>query len=234
MLKIARHVFLYVGIALTLMIALYSLRYLFGGAASVLALAETDAMLEYLSGQQSSFWHEFSVRQQPLYQSSEFAVVGHITAASVALIAGIIQFLPVVRQKAPLLHRASGYFYAFTATLGLGLGAYISFSLPMIGGTNTIISNIVGGILGISFVGIAFYHIWKKHYLQHGQWMLRSYAVLLAILTVYLLVAFFALLGVEAERGYALAHMLCFPINLAVVELFIRRSASGKLVLAYE
>lgn len=234
MLRTARHIVLYMGMAFTMLIALHSLRYLFDGAESVSALSETDALLEYLSGRQSTFWHSFSISQKPLYHLNEFAVVGHISAASIALLAGILQLTPFIRQNAPLLHRASGYLYAFTAILGLGLGAYVSFSLPMIGGTKTIISNVIGGALGIGFVVVSFIYISKKQYLKHAQWMLRSYAVLMAILTVYLLVAVFALMGLDAERGYGLAHMICFPINLILVELFIRKSSSsGILVLTH-
>ncbi|MCF7779098.1 DUF2306 domain-containing protein [Sulfitobacter sp. M220] len=233
MLNISKNALLYTGIGLTVVVALYSLRYLFVGADSVDALSETDAFLKYLSGQEGTFWRDFAASQKPLYHLNEFAVVGHISAASVALLAGIIQFIPLIRTEAPLLHRASGYLYAFTAILGLALGAYISFALPMIGGTKTIISNVIGGAIGITFVLIAFVCIRNKQYLKHGQWMLRSYAILSAIVTVYLLIGVFSLLGLEAELGYGLAHMVCFPINIFVAEIIIRKSPSGFFAAAH-
>lgn len=227
MLKTITNITLYTGMALTVLIAFYSLRYLFDGADSVHALSQTDALLESLSGLEGTFWHDFTVSQKPLYHLNEFAVVGHISAASIALLAGILQFIPLIRNKVPLLHRASGYLFAFTAIFGLALGAYISVSLPMVGGTKTIISNVIGGVLGITFVVISFACIWKKQYLKHGQWMLRSYAVLMAILTVYLLIGVFSSLGFNAEQSYGLAHMICFPVNLLIAELIIRKPPSG-------
>lgn len=232
MFKTATQITLYAGMAVTTLIALYSLRYLIDGAESVAALAETDEMLAYLSGQESSFWQDFSRSQKPLYHAHEFAVVGHIAAASIALLAGFLQLSPYIRRTYPMLHRGSGYLYAFTAILGLGLGGYISFALPMIGGTKTVISNVIGGMVGIGFVVMAFVCIWKQRFLEHGRWMVRSYAMLMAIVTVYLLVALFALLGVDPERGYGLAHMLCFPINMILAEIYIRRPAAAVFKMA--
>lgn len=224
MLKTTKNTVLYTGIALTVLIAAYSLRYMFDGADSVASLSGVDAVLQHLSREESTFWRDFSISQRPLYHLSEFSVVGHIGAASIALIAGIVQLLPFIRSRAPLLHRASGYLYAFTAILGLGLGAYISFTLPMVGGNKAITSNVIGGMLGISFVVISFIYIWKKEYVKHGQWMLRSYATLMTILTVYLLIGLFSLLRFDPELGYGLAHAICFPINLFIAEMIIRRS----------
>ena len=50
--------------------------------------------------------------------------------------------------------------------------------------------NIIGGTLGIIFVLMATIRLWQKKYLDHGKWMLRSYAVLLTIVTLYLLIGF--------------------------------------------
>lgn len=227
MLKVISIITLYTGMALAVAIALYSLRYLLNGADSVDALSQTDAFLEYLFGQEGTFWHDFAVSQKPLYHLNEFAVVAHISAASIALLSGMFQFVPVVRKEMPLLHRLSGYLYAFNATLGLALGAYISFTLPMVGGTKTIIFNVIGSALGITFVAISFVCICRKQYLKHGQWMLRSYAVLMAILTVYLLIGVFSSLDFNAALGYAMAHMICFPVNLLIAELIIRKSPSS-------
>lgn len=226
MLKVISIITLYTGMALAVAIALYSLRYLLDGADSVDALSQTDAFLEYLFGQEGTFWHDFAVSQKPLYHLNEFAVVAHISAASIALLAGMFQFVPVVRKEMPLLHRMSGYLYAFNATLGLALGAYISFTLPMVGGTKTILLNVFGGSLGISFIVVSFVSIWRKQYLKHGHWMLRSYAILMTILTVYFLIGVFSSLGLNAELGYGLAHMICFPLNLFIAELIIRKSPS--------
>jgi len=220
MLKVISNFTLYFGMALAVMIAVYSLRYLIDGADSVDALSQTDALLGYLFGQEGTFWHDFAVSQKPLYHLSEFAVVAHISTASIAVLAGMFQFVPFIRNKIPLLHRASGYLYAFTATLGLALGAFISVTLPMVGGTKTILFNVLGGSLGISFILVSFVSIWRQQYLKHGQWMLRSYAVLMTILTIYLLIGVFSSLGLSAELGYGLAHMICFPLNLLIAELY--------------
>lgn len=224
MVKIVKRLLLWLTGALAALIAVYSLRYLFQGADAVDALAETDAFFNSLSGQMGSFWTEFAAHQKPLYHQHEFTLVGHIAGASIALLVGMVQFVPYIRDNMPLLHRASGYLYTFTAILGLGLGAYVSAALPMEGGPKAIVANIVGGCLGIACIVIAFFRIRQGQYEKHGQWMLRSYAILMAILTVYLLVTLFAAMGMDSMLGLTLAHMVCFPINLAIAEMIIRAS----------
>ena len=87
MIKALTNIVLYTVMALTVLIAFYSLRYLFDGADSVNALSQTDALLESLSGLKGTFWNDFTISQKPLYHLNEFAVVGHISAASIALAA---------------------------------------------------------------------------------------------------------------------------------------------------
>lgn len=230
MFNIMKFTLLPVLVASAFMTAIFSLRYLIQGVNAVEALGSTDELLEFLSGQPGRFWFDFAASQLPLYHRNEFAVVGHIVGASIALLTGFVQFIPLIRNKAALLHRATGYLYTFTALTGLFLGAYISVTLPMIGGTGAIIANVVGGALGIIFILIAFISIWKKKYVQHEQWMMRSFAILLTIVTVYLLIPAFSLAGLEAEQGLSLAHWVCFPINLLIAELIIQNSPPGLFV----
>jgi ABC-type uncharacterized transport system YnjBCD permease subunit len=50
-------------------------------------------------GQEGTVWRDFSARQKQLYHFSEFAVVSHISAASNALLAGILQLTSLTRKN---------------------------------------------------------------------------------------------------------------------------------------
>ena len=203
--------------------ALYSLRYLFLGVNGIVYLNDNDIILSFLSQQKTDFWHQFVLSQQTLYQEAELSVLIHIIGVSIALIIGVFQFIPSLRIKAIFTHKFFGFVYLFSTLIGLFLGVFISFDLPMVGGKSSIIMNIIGGTLGIIFVLMATIRLWQKKYLDHGKWMLRSYAVLLTIVTLYLLIGFFAICRLPIELGYELAHLFCLPINLIIVEIIIRK-----------
>jgi len=207
-------------------IAAFSLRYFFLGAAGITYLSDNDPMLSFLSQQKFDFWQDFITSQRPLYYKNESALLTHIIGASIALILGIFQFIPSFRRNSQSIHKIIGFLYSISALVGLSFGAYISFALPMVGGLSSIIMNIIGGLLGIIFILIALICLWQKKYTVHGKWMLRSYAVLLTIVTLYFLIGFFALCRLPADTGYELAHLLCLPINLLIAEIIIYKKLS--------
>ncbi len=203
--------------------AIYSLRYVFLGADGIMFLADTDDLLGLISHQKSDFWHNFALRQKPIYHKNETILLAHIIGVSIAFIAGIFQLSPSVRKQSITIHRNIGYLYIISAVIGLSFGGYISFALPMVGGLLAIIPNIIGSSLGIFFILIALICLWKKQYLTHGKWMLRSYAILFTLLTLYFLIGFFALCRLPADIGYKIAHLTCLPINLIIVEIIINK-----------
>jgi hypothetical protein len=53
--------------------------------------------------------------------------------------------------------------------------------------------------------------------------MVRSYSMLLTILTVYILIPALGVLGLPGPRAYSVGHVLCLILNLAGAEIVLRR-----------
>jgi len=72
-------------------------------------------------------------------------------------------------------------------------------------------------------IGLGLAAIRRKDLANHRRWMIRSYAVTLANLTLHLLWPLLRTLTGEDVHSYAAAVLLCGPINLAIAERWLRR-----------
>lgn len=200
-----------------------SMRYLFMGADGISVLADTDDLLSIFSQQKIRFWHDFVDQQKTAYHENVFVLLVHIIGMSVALSLGIYQLTPYFRQLNPGLHRIFGYIYSVSSLIGLSSGAFISIALPMVGGISAIIPNIIGATIGILSIIFGIISIRQGLRQAHEKWMLRSYAVVSTLLTLYTLIAVFALFHLSPETGYKIAHLLCLPINIIIAEYIIAK-----------
>lgn len=121
------------------------------------------------------------------YFELRWIVIAHITAGGGALVMGLIQFWPKLRQFSWKTHRIIGMLYLLAVAVS-GLCAVIlstttaytvnwpyAFSLQIWVG------------VWISSTAIAYYTALKKNFMLHRQWMTRSYIVTLAFLVSGLL-----------------------------------------------
>jgi len=147
----------------------------------------------------------------------------HITASSVALLFGLFQFVPRLRAKMPALHRWTGRFYGSTILIGglsgLIMAAGIMGDRPVAGSGF--------GLLAIIWLGVTVQAVRLAivgRIKEHRHWMIRSYALTLAAVTLRLYLPFFLIAG---EMEYAMATnyvaWLCWVPNLLVAEMYLRR-----------
>ena len=107
----------------------------------------------------------------------------HIGSSAVVLLAGWPQFMPALARQYPKAHRYAGRVYVFTilavaATSGLVLAMYANGGLPAKTGFFV-------QCLAWWFVTFVAYHKARKHqYQEHIAWMLRSFAITLAALSL--------------------------------------------------
>lgn len=211
----------YAVFALALAAALVALRYLILGPDAVVLLSAADDLFARVGSDTGAYFAAFAQHQRPTYRSHSITLLLHITCMSVALVAGAWQFVPGTRHRAPRAHRVVGWVYVPSALTGLVSGAQLAVALPMIGSPIAVASNVAAGVLGSLFVLLALRNILRGEIASHGRFMLRSYAVLTTLLTLYAMVALFVLAGIPAATGYEAAHDLCLPFNMALVELLL-------------
>jgi uncharacterized membrane protein len=144
----------------------------------------------------------------------------HIGAASTALLVGPWQFLEGLRRKHTAVHRTIGAVYVAACLVG-GVAA-----LPIAFGSN-------GGPIGAAgFLTLAVLWLWTTTRAAiaivsgdgpaHGRWMMRSFALTLAGVTLrlYLPVALIAPFGFH--DAYAAIAWLCWAPNLLLADHLTR------------
>lgn len=150
------------------------------------------------------------------------AYYAHVLAAAFILLIGIFQLLPASRKRWPLWHRALGKAYVggilfFSAPGGMVMSFFINR------GPWVLSSFIVQCSLWFVFTYLAYYYIQQGNVRAHEQWMLRSYALTLAAITLRVYV-FFSSWSVDLSQpmAYATIAWLSWVPNLLVCELWMR------------
>lgn len=148
------------------------------------------------------------------------AFYSHVILSPIALLIGPFQFLDSIRLKHPAWHRISGKIYTGCCWLG-GL-AGLAAAQWTLGGT--------WAILGFSFLAAGWIFTTAKAYVAirqkkiqwHRRWMIRSFALTLAAVTLRLyLPALQGLLGFSFEEAYRIVSWLCWIPNLLVAEILL-------------
>ncbi len=144
----------------------------------------------------------------------------HIFLGGLSLLTGWSQFSTKLRNTRLSLHRNLGKIYVASVFISGLSGLYIAFYAT--GGT---ISQ-----LGFSFLAIgwlvttymAFSRIRSMDIEKHQQWMIRSYALAFAAVTLRIYLPFMqAVLGMPFIEAYVIVSWLCWVPNLLVAELII-------------
>lgn len=146
----------------------------------------------------------------------------HILTGSIVLVSGVFQLSKWIRTHYAAWHRASGKVYIgviliFTAPSGLVMSFYANGGLA---------SGIGFGLLAVLwwiFTWKGFQNAQHKRWNVHRQFMLRSYALTFAAVTLRLYSFFFALAGYRGESVYILIAWLSWVPSLVVMEIYIRK-----------
>lgn len=144
----------------------------------------------------------------------------HFIGGAIAIVSGAFQFVPALRRKHLALHRLLGRFYVVAILCSGCAGLVLAI-------------NSVGGLyvqLGFGLMAIVWLITTLKAYLlirqrqvqAHQQWMVRSYAVTLAGVTLRLYLGISVLLGVKFVEAYPILAWLCWVPNLIIAELIVR------------
>lgn len=151
----------------------------------------------------------------------------HISLGGIALLTGWSQFSSRIRARNMQLHRRLGMVYLVCVLLSGLAGLYIAFYAS--GG---IIAQIgfTGLAIGWLFTtGMAYAAVLKRDIRSHENWMIRSYALCFAAVTLRLWLPLFQFgLGMDFFAGYRIIAWLCWVPNLLVAEAIIRVKAGSK------
>ena len=155
----------------------------------------------------------------------------HVIGAVTALLAGPLQFVRAIRTRWPGFHRASGRIYVAGCAIGVPSGFMLALGTtagPVAGSGFALLA-----VLSRLFTWLGWRAAVDRRFGDHREWMLRSYALTSAAITLRLMLpASIFLLGFEFEPAYRVIAWLSWLTNLAIFEYVIRRSRAPNMRIA--
>jgi len=183
-------------------VSMYPLAYFVADMSGGLLGSKSDALLN------SSLWN------------AGFYI--HICFGGIALFVGWSQFFKSIRNKYLMLHRRLGIIYCVSVLLSGVAGLYIATHAS--GGIVSVLGFTMLAILWLYTTTKAFLAIRERNIIDHERWMIRSYALCFAAVTLRLwLPAFMNGIGMDFIDAYRIIAWLCWVPNIIVAELIIRR-----------
>lgn len=155
----------------------------------------------------------------------------HMIFGGIALLIGWIQFKKSWRDKYLNFHRKLGKVYMVSVWISGCMGLVIAANAT--GGIVSIMGFSVLAVLWLftSFKG--YLSILKRKVAEHENWMMRSYALCFAGVTLRLWIpVFLFLLGLEFLEAYKIISWLCWVPNLLVAEILIYSKSKKALANA--
>jgi uncharacterized membrane protein len=164
-----------------------------------------------------SFAHRSFV---PLLRSAPSQRSPIFMGGAIALVAGAFQLNSRLRTSFIGVHRWLGRLYVFSVVIGAVAGFVLA--LHSFGGA---IAQAGFGLLAVCWIGStlnAFRHIRQGDLGTHRSWMIRSYALTLAALTLRVYLPSSQLAGFPMTMAYPAISWLCWVPNLLIAEWFVR------------
>ena len=159
----------------------------------------------------------------------------HIIPGLLFMLLGPLQFVRRLRSRRPGLHRWTGR-VVIASGLIIGTSALVMSAQMAIGGVNEAAATTLFAIFFLFALVKAFLSIRRGKVAQHREWMIRAFAIGLAVATVRPIVgAFFATRSIThltPHDFFGTAFWLGFTINLIVAEIWINHTRPGITVSA--
>jgi uncharacterized membrane protein len=153
----------------------------------------------------------------------------HILPAMLFMIFGPLQFVKRLRATYPAVHRWSGRIFLLASAMVGVTGLAMSFG-ETIGGRDEKAATVLFGTFFLIALAKAFGHALHREFAQHREWMIRGYAIGLAVATVRPIVgAFFAAAVIRGHTPhpsefFGTAFWIGFTLQTMVAELWILRT----------
>ncbi len=152
------------------------------------------------------------------------AYYAHVLAGGLILLVGFFQLFTKYSLRFPKVHKYAGRFYVYGILLFSAPGGLVmSFFIDR--GNWVLFSFVLQSFLWFVFTAIALKKIIDKNIAEHRKWMIRSYALTFAAVTLRLYVfAFNKQVDLSSEQAYALIAWASWTINLLIVEIYLMKS----------
>jgi uncharacterized membrane protein len=164
------------------------------------------------------------------FRTRPWGIYPHVLFGSIALALGSVQFWRNLPFSHPALHRTLGKIYVVAVMVTGAAGLYMSLFAN--GGA---VTRLGFGLLAVSVLtatAIAYQTIRQRNIAAHRRWMLRSYALIFAAVTLRIELPILIGIFHAFDPAYAIVAWLCWVPNLAIAEVYIRLRTVGKRAAA--
>lgn len=165
------------------------------------------------------------------FASERTLVLAHILPAMLFMILGPLQFERGLRSRYPLMHRWSGrIFLAASAVVGIS-GLRLAYG-KTIGGMDEKAAIALFGTFFLMALGRALWHALRREFAHHREWMIRGYAIGLAVATIRPIIGFFFAAAVvrghapDPHQFFGTAFWLGFTLQAIAAEIWINYTRS--------
>jgi uncharacterized membrane protein len=167
----------------------------------------------------------------------------HILPAMLFMVLGPLQFVRGLRSKYPQVHRWCGRIF-LTASAVVGVtGLTLAFG-KTIGGVDEKAAIVLFGIFFLIALTKALWHAMRREFAQHREWMIRGFAIGLAVATIRpIMGTFFAVAVLRGHRPephdfFGTAFWIGFTLQMIAAEIWINytrpRAATQMAMISVE
>lgn len=149
----------------------------------------------------------------------------HILPGLLFMVLGPLQFSSTLRARHLQWHRWSGRVYLICSLI-IGISALVmSVAMPSIGGLTQVVATTLFALLFLFALGKVYRHILRREIALHREWMIRAFAIGLAVATIRPIIGlFFAtsrVSGLTSDAFFGIAFWIGFVLHLIVAEVWI-------------
>ncbi|WP_313804274.1 DUF2306 domain-containing protein [Cytobacillus sp.] len=146
----------------------------------------------------------------------------HIVLAIFSLLTGPLGVIKRIRVKSNNFHRWNGRIYVLSILLNFIPGVYVSFFAT--GGWPSTLGFLILNTLWLGTTILGYWYIKKQKIILHSQWIIRSFFLSFANITIYIIVAItHHAMNFPYGNTYTIAVWLCWILNLIIAEIIIRK-----------
>jgi hypothetical protein len=144
----------------------------------------------------------------------------HVLAGLVAIVLGPLQFWPRVRNGLPHIHRLTGRIYLGAILVGSIAGMALAVASPSGLAYRAGLFSLACAWLATS--ALAFIAVKRRNFVQHREWMIRSYVVTFAFVIFRLAVEGLNSLGGDPNVNGTAMAWACWAVPLLVAEMVLQ------------
>jgi uncharacterized membrane protein len=164
----------------------------------------------------------------------------HILPAMLFMVLGPLQFVRRLREKYPQVHRWSGRIFLIASVVVGITGLTLAFG-KTIGGVDEKAAILLFGSFFLIALAKGLWHALRREFTQHREWMIRGYAIGLAVATIRPIMAtFFAVAVLRGHRPeprdfFGTAFWIGFTLQTIAAEIWInytRPTAAAQMAVS--